>query len=61
MDKAVPRKNIKEYAKKKSMAVGEKTIENKSKINDFLVDVADVFLFLMKVIRNTFSRGFEFH
>lgn len=60
MEKVVPRRNIKEYAKNKSMAVGTKTIENKSKVNDFLVNVADVFIFLMKVIRNTFSRGFEF-
>ena len=60
MDKTVPRRNIKEYAKKKSIAVGERTIENNSKFNEFLVNVADVFIFLMKVIRNTFSRGFEF-
>ena len=60
MDKTVPRRNIKEYAKKKSIAVGERTIENNSKFHEFLVNVADVFIFLMKVIRNTFSRGFEF-
>lgn len=60
MENKVPRRNIKEYAKTKTISVGDKTIENKSKVDEFLVNVADVFLFLMKVIKNTFSRGFEF-
>lgn len=60
MENKVPRRNIKEYAKTKTISVGDKTIENKSKVDEFLVNVVDVFLFLMKVIKNTFSRGFEF-
>lgn len=60
MEKEIPRKNIKQYARNKTIAVGDKTIQKNSKVTEFLVDVADVFIFLMKVIRNTFSRGFEF-
>ena len=61
MEKEIPRRNIKEYAKNKTIAVGDRVIEKNSKINQFLVDVADVFIFLMKVLKNTFSRGFEFN
>mgnify|MGYP003501962390 FL=1 len=60
MEKEIPRKNIKQYARNKTIAVGDKTIQKNSKVTEFLVDVADVFIFLMNVIRNTFSRGFEF-
>ncbi len=40
---------------------GNKTIMTNSKINTFFVNIADVFLFLGRVISNTFSRGFEFN
>lgn len=60
MKKIVPIKNLKKYAIDKTIKVSEKSIEKTSKISTFLVDTANVFLFLTRVFKNTFSRGFEF-
>ncbi|HCQ13550.1 ABC transporter permease [Flavobacterium sp.] len=60
MKKIVPIKNLKKYAIDKTIKVSEKSIEKSSKISTFLVDTANVFLFLTRVFKNTFSRGFEF-
>lgn len=51
---------IKDYAGKRSMKVAEDTVESGARISRFLIGVAEVSLFLMRVFRNTFSRGFEF-
>ncbi|MEC4005600.1 ABC transporter permease [Flavobacterium sp. SUN052] len=55
------KKNI-PIAKLKNLTVeiSNSTIENTSKINVFLMNTASVFLFLLKIIKNTFSKGFEF-
>lgn len=60
MKKIVPIKKLKKYAIDKTVKVSEKSIEKTSKISTFLVDTANVFLFLTRVFKNTFSRGFEF-
>lgn len=60
MKKIVPIKNLKKYAIDKTIKVSEKSIEKTSKVSAFLVDTANVFLFLTRVFKNTFSRGFEF-
>ena len=60
MKKIVPIKKLKKYAIDKTIKVSEKSIEKTSKISTFLVDTANVFLFLTRVFKNTFSRGFEF-
>lgn len=60
MKKKLPIQNFKKYAVDKTIKVGEKSIENTSKFSLFLVDTANVFLFLVRVFKNTFSRGFEF-
>ena len=60
MKKNLPIKNIKKYAVDKTIKISEKSIENTSKFSAFLVDTANVFLFLVRVIRNIFSKGFEF-
>ena len=60
MKKIVPIKKLKKYAIDKTIKVSEKSIEKTSKISAFLVDTANVFLFLTRVFKNTFSRGFEF-
>ena len=52
--------NIKNYASKKSVKVTDATLKRKANANKFLINVADVSLFLTKVFRETFSRGFEF-
>lgn len=60
MKKIVPIKNLKKYAVDKTIKVSEKSIEETSKFSAFLVDTANVFLFLTRVFKNTFSKGFEF-
>lgn len=60
MKKNVPINKISEYARNKTIHLSEQTIQKKNKLKDFVNDVADVFLFIIDVIKNTFSRGFEF-
>lgn len=55
-----PITQIKDYAGKRTIKISEKTLETGAKANAFLVNVADVFLFLARVLKNMFSRGFEF-
>lgn len=52
---------IKDYASARTMKISDDTIKTTAKTNAFLINVADVFLFLVRVVRNTFSRGFEFN
>lgn len=52
--------NLKKYASNKSSKVGAATIDQTKLINRFFINVAEVSMFLSKVFRNTFSRGFEF-
>ncbi len=40
--------------------LSEKTIAKTKKANNFITDLADFFLFIAQVIRETFSRDFEF-
>lgn len=40
--------------------LSEKTMAKKAVAHNFLTDVADVFLFIVQIIRETFSRNFEF-
>ncbi|MDZ4203405.1 MAG: ABC transporter permease [Bacteroidales bacterium] len=47
-------------AKKQAIKLSEKTFVRTVKANNFLTDVADVFLFIKRVIKETFSRNFEF-
>ncbi len=46
--------------KVKLSILGDKTIERKNQANDFLVEVSNVFIFLGLIIRETFSKDFEF-
>ncbi len=47
-------------AKKHIIKLSEKTIAKTQQTSNFLTDVADVFLFILSVFKETFSRGFEF-
>lgn len=40
--------------------LSEKTLESSNLISHFFADVADVFLFLLRILKGTFSRDFEF-
>ncbi|WP_395066875.1 MlaE family ABC transporter permease [Flavobacterium sp.] len=60
MKKIISIKKIKEFTTHKTIAISNKSIEKSSKISIFLTDISNVFLFLVKVFKNTFSREFEF-
>jgi len=53
-------KPIIERATKASIKLSEKTIQTSEKAGNFLTDVADVFLFIMRIVKETFSGHFEF-
>lgn len=61
MMKTVPISHIKKYAHKKTIDISDETLSGKSKISEFLRNAGDVGLFLGNVVKNTFSRGFEFN
>ena len=60
MMKIIPISNIKKFVRKKTIDVSEETLSNKNKVSEFFRNVSDVALFVVNVVRNTFSRGFEF-
>lgn len=51
---------VKNYAAEKSILLSEKSIAKKVEASSFFADIADVFLFISSLVRETFSRGFEF-
>ena len=61
MMKAVPISNIKKFAHKKTIALSEESLVHKNKFADFLKNISDVTLFIVNVVKNTFSREFEFN
>lgn len=59
--KTVPISHIKKYAHKKTIDLSDETLSNKNKLAEVVRNTADVGLFLVNVVKNTFSRGFEFN
>ena len=55
-----PITKIKTYARKKTEDLTDETINQKNSIQKFLIDAANVFMFIANVFKNTFSLGFEF-
>lgn len=51
---------LKTIASKQSGLVGESVIANTKNAGNFLTDIADIFLFVGRIIKETFSGGFEF-
>jgi len=60
MKKYNPVIKVKGFATKHSIKLSEKTLEKKEAASNFLTDLADVMLFITRIIRETFSRDFEF-
>jgi phospholipid/cholesterol/gamma-HCH transport system permease protein len=60
MKKLNPVIKIKSIATEKSIKLGEKILAKPAEAGSFLTDIADVFLFIMRIISETFSGGFEF-
>ena len=51
---------VRTFAEKRSIGLTDKTLATKEKAGGFLTDTADFFLFLISILKETFSRGFEF-
>ncbi|MBK7027809.1 MAG: ABC transporter permease [Bacteroidales bacterium] len=49
-----------QHARKQIIRLSEKTIEKTEKANTFLTDIANVTLFISRIVQETFSRNFEF-
>ncbi len=56
--KAIPR--IRHATVASMSKLSDKTLEKKDAAGSFLTDFADVILFIARVVKETFSRGFEF-
>ncbi len=51
---------VKGYATAQSVKLSEKTLAKTEAASSFLTDIADVFMFITQVAKETFSRNFEF-
>lgn len=60
MKKFNPVIKVKSFASAQSMKIGEKTMSKTNAASNFLADIADVFIFIKRVMVETFSRNFEF-
>ncbi len=47
-------------ATKVTLKISEKAIAKKEQVSNFMTDIADVFLFILRIFKETFSRNFEF-
>ena len=54
------RKSIPIKLKKTTVEISNVTLDITSKVNVFFANTAEVFLFVIKIIKNTFSKEFEF-
>jgi phospholipid/cholesterol/gamma-HCH transport system permease protein len=50
----------KDFATKQSIRIGEKSLTKTQDASNFLTDVADAVLFIVRILKETFSRHFEF-
>jgi phospholipid/cholesterol/gamma-HCH transport system permease protein len=60
MGKFKPVIKVKDFATEHSVKLSEKAIATTAEAGNFLTDLADVLLFIMRIIKETFSRDFEF-
>jgi phospholipid/cholesterol/gamma-HCH transport system permease protein len=60
MKKVNPVVRAKGIVKDHSIKLSEKSIAKTAEANNFLINVADVFLFINRIIKETFSRDFEY-
>jgi phospholipid/cholesterol/gamma-HCH transport system permease protein len=56
--KVIPK--LRDAAMKHTIRLSEKTIEKTENVNNFLTEVAGIFLFISRTVKETFSRDFEF-
>ena len=51
---------VKEFTTKQSIKLTEKSISQKNNANRFFTNLSDVYLFIVNIFKETFSRDFEF-
>ena len=51
---------VKEFTTKQSIKLTEKSISQKNNANRFFTNLSEVFLFIVNIFKETFSRDFEF-
>lgn len=59
MEKKPPVIKVKNFATSQSIKLSEKTLKKTEEANNFLTDIADVFMFMVNIVKETFSGGFE--
>ena len=59
MKKIIPVVKVKKFAAAQSIKLSEKAMARTVKANSFLTDIADIFLFIVRIIKETFSGNFE--
>ncbi|HEU5165667.1 MAG TPA: ABC transporter permease [Chitinophagaceae bacterium] len=60
MKKFNPGIKVKSFVTERSVKLTEKTYESKGKAGNFLTEMANIFLFITRTVKETFSRDFEF-
>jgi len=60
MKKINPATKVKDFSKRQSGKLKATVIAKTKKASNFLTDIADVFLFMTQIVKETFSRNFEF-
>jgi phospholipid/cholesterol/gamma-HCH transport system permease protein len=60
MKKFNPAANVKKFAAQQSIKLSEKSFERKEKATGFFSEIADIFLFIARTTKETFSRDFEY-
>jgi len=60
MIKYNPVVKVKGFARVQSVKLGEKTMAKTAQADSFFTNIADVYLFIARIIRETFTRDFEF-
>jgi phospholipid/cholesterol/gamma-HCH transport system permease protein len=60
MKKINPVTKVKDIVTEQSLKLSEKTLAKTAQANNSLTDFADFFLFVSRIIKETFSRNFEF-
>ena len=52
---------IKGFAKQQSIELSTRALEKTEKANNYLIEIANVFLFISRTVKETFSKSFEFN
>ncbi len=60
MKKINPAAKIKSFASSKTLKISEKAIKNTERAKNYFSDIGNIALFITQIVRETFSRDFEF-